>query len=198
MLLSLFLLTTLQSCLFVRQRPPADPPPAILSPLPEISMSDEIVRTVEGDVIAQLPNNWRLVDIEGKISPDVFAVAVNPDYTLAAVFSRLHVADRNDSILSLEGLQAMARLGMAHRERKSGGMTRQIGATSSVVIGARSFGMYQFSSVGSLQTKAAVFTSSVGKHYEFSLTPVAITGKPLPSSDDYNRIFNSILATIQF
>lgn len=182
----------------MREKPPGDPVPLALSPIPEISMSDELARTPEGDMIALLPYNWRLIDVEGKASSDVFAVAVNPDYTLAAIFSRLRAIDRNDSLLARDGVLTLARIGMAHRERKTAGMVRQIGKVSSITIGSRSFGRYQFTPDGVLQTQVAVFTSSIGRHYEFALAPVAVTGKPVPDADDIQRTFRSILATIQF
>ena len=188
----------LQGCFFVREKPPAEPPPAVLSTQPEISMSDELVRTTAGDMIALLPEQWRLVDIEGKASADIFAVAVNPDYTLAAVFSRLRAVDRGDSLLTREGVQALARLGMARRERKTGGAVRQMGKISLITIGARNFGSYEFTPDGVLQTRVAVFTSSLGRHYEFALAPVSITGKPPPHADDISSAFRSILTTIQF
>lgn len=195
---ALFIVVAVQGCLFVREKPPAEAAPLILSPQPEISMSDELIRTAEGDMIAFLPDSWRLVDIEGKAPSDVFAVAVNPDYTLAAVFSRLRAVDRGDSLLSREGVLALARLGMARRERKTGGSVRQVGKISEMSIGTRSFGNYEFTPDGVLHTQVAVFTSSLGRHYEFALAPVVITGKPLPSAEDVSRTFRSIVTTIQF
>jgi hypothetical protein len=189
---------TIHGCFFVREKPQAESAVLTLSPIPEISMSDELARTPEGDMIALLPDNWRLIDVEGKASSDVFAVAVNPDYTLAAIFSRLRTVDRNDSLLARDGALTLARLGMARRERKTAGMARQTGKVSSITVGTRNFGSYQFTPDGVLQTQVAVFTSSLGQHYEFALTPVVATGKPLPDTDDIQRTFRSILATIQF
>jgi len=48
----------------------------VFSPKPEIPMSEELVRSKKGDMIAFLPKDWFFVDVEEKASSDIFAVAV--------------------------------------------------------------------------------------------------------------------------
>jgi hypothetical protein len=192
------LLASLEGCLFVREKQDL-PPPVILSPQPEIAMSDEIVRSRPGDMIAQLPQGWALIDIEGKAPSDVIAIAVNPDYTLSAVFSTVRKTESADSVVQQEGVYALIRMAMAKHERKTAGAIRQVSKPSEIKIGARTFGYIEFTGSNPvLRTKVAVFSSSLGNFYEFALVPLSVSGKPLPSDEEIKRTFRSITTTIQF
>ena len=204
---------SLSGCLFVKQKEQL-PPPTVLSPQPETVMSDNLVRSKAGDVIALLPVGWFFVELEGKAPSDVFAIAVNPDYTLSAVFSTLRKVETSDSVVGREGIYALSRMSFARHERKTAGNVKQIGKTTSLKIGPREFGFFEITGVfrsdttsgaipgpsasGTLKTKVAVFESSLGNYYEFALVPVTISGKQLPSEEETAKIFRSILTTFQF
>ncbi|TAL67908.1 MAG: hypothetical protein EPN82_12550 [Bacteroidetes bacterium] len=170
-----------------------------LSPKPEIPMSDKLVRSKKGDIIAFLPQDWFFVDVEEKASADVFAVAVNPDYTLSAVFSTIRKNEVTDSVVIKEGLLGLARTSLSYHENKTAGAVKQLGRYSLIQLGTMSFAKYNFSnSSGALVTQTAVFKSSINQYYEFSLIPMNISGKPLPAQNEIDKIFNSIIATIQY
>ena len=61
-------------------------PNVAISTQPAIAMSDEIVRSSVGDMVALLPEEWFFMDVKNKVPSNVFAVAVNPQYTLSLVF----------------------------------------------------------------------------------------------------------------
>ncbi|MBS1538138.1 MAG: hypothetical protein JST20_10375 [Bacteroidetes bacterium] len=204
----------LSGCLFVKPKAAPPPPPTLLSPQPEIQMSDELVRSKAGDMIAFLPKGWFFVELEGKTSSDIFAIAVNPDYTLSAVFSTLRKTETSDSVIEREGIYALARMSFARHERKSAGNVKLVSKTSALKIGSREFGYFEIAGVyhpdtttalpgvppiySSLKTKIAVFNSSINTYYELALVPTTISGKPLLTEDEINKIFRSILTTVQF
>ncbi|MBK9248518.1 MAG: hypothetical protein IPM69_10485 [Ignavibacteria bacterium] len=204
---------SLNGCLFVKQKEQI-PPPVVLNPQPELVMSDNLVRSKAGDVIALLPVGWFFVELEGKAPSDIFAIAVNPDYTLSAVFSTVRKVESSDTVVGREGVYALARMSFARHERKTAGNVRQVGKTTSLKIGSRVFGNFEItgifrqdstagaipgpSSYGTLKTKIAVFESSLGNYYEFALVPTTISGKQLPTEEETSKIFRSILTTFQF
>lgn len=190
----------LQSCFIVKHGDSEQSyKPIFLSPKPEITMSDEIVRSKNGDMIAFLPKDWFFVDVEEKSSSDVFAFAVNPEYTVAAVFSTRRISDKQDEILENEGLLGLARLSMERRMKKTAGAVIQTGKPDVIQMGNLSFGLYEFSSSGgALKSQSAVFISSIGQFYEFSLIPLDFRLKPIPTELEREKIFRSMLSTIQY
>ena len=211
---SIWVVLLASGCLFVKQKDAPPPPPTLLSPQPEILMSENLVRSKAGDMIAFLPQGWFFVELEGKAPSEVFAIAVNPDYTLSAVFSTLRKTETSDSVVGREGIYALARMSFARHERKSAGNVKLVGKTTELKIGSREFGSFEITGVfrpdstgalpgvplvyGTLKTKVAVFNSSINNYYELALVPTTISGKPLPSEDDINNVFRSMLTTFPF
>lgn len=196
----LLTLILISGCIVVKHKPVTDDVSTItLSPKPEIPMSDKLVRSKKGDIIAFLPQDWFFVNVEEKASADIFAVAVNPDYTLSAVFSSIRKNDITDSIVNKEGLLGLARTSLSYHENKTAGAVKQVGKYSLIQLGTMSFAKYYYSnSSGALVSQTAVFKSSLNQYYEFAVIPMNITGKPLPSQVEIDKIFNSIVATIQY
>jgi len=66
-------------------------------------------------------------------------------------------------------------------------------------MGKNKFVKYEFSSTsGALITRVAVFASSRNEFYEFALVPMDINGSKVPPAEEFDRIFKSILTTINF
>jgi hypothetical protein len=192
--------TLLTSCLFVKApEQKVDVNNVALSPLPDIEMSDVLVRTRAGDMIALLPKGWVFLDTKSQSSTDVIAVAVDSDYTMSIVFSGIPNSESHRETLAQEGVLGLARIAYSKHARKTAGATRLVGTYGTAQLGPRTFGTYEFSaSGGAMRTKCAVFTSSAGNHYEFALVPMAISGKDVPPDAELQRIFRSMLATIQY
>jgi hypothetical protein len=171
-----------------------------LSPLPEIEMSDELIRTREGDMIALVPRGWLLIDPKDDVSDDIITVAVNPEYTLCAVFSSIPATASSQEQLDREGLLGLARIAYTKHSRKSAGSVSLAGTYSIAELGTRRFGLYDFSSQsGVLRSRCAVFTSTMGNHYQFALVPINVSPSSEIVSDSLQqKIFRSILATIQY
>jgi hypothetical protein len=190
----------LHGCLFVKAPDTTVEPVNVeLSPQPELEMSEEIVRTQAGDIIAQLPKGWIFLDPKGQQSTEIIAVATNPEYSLTAVFSQIQHGESSKELSEQDGMLGLARTAFARRSRKTAGTAKLIGTYKTAQLGTRTFGMYDFSTTsGALRTRCAVFTSSIGNHYEFALVPLTIGGKDLPVDAEIQRIFRSILATVQY
>jgi hypothetical protein len=196
---SLFITLVLGGCLWVKapeQKPPTED--QSLSPLPELVMGEEPVRTPEGDMIALLPEGWLLLDAKDQVSSDIVAVAVNPEYTLSAVFSLIPAAASTQESLDQEGLLGLARNSFNKHARKTAGTAKLLGTYAVAEYGVRQFGTYEFSTAGSLRTRCAVFTSTLGHNYEFALVPMNVAGRDVPPDVVQQQAFRSILATIQY
>ena len=188
------------SCLFVKApEQKSDVQNVALSPQPEIEMSDELVRTRAGDMIALMPKGWVFLDTKSDASADIVAIAVNPEYTLSMVVSSIPAAESSREQIQAEGLLGLARVAYQKHVRKSAGTSKLVGTYRIAELGARRFGVYDFSaSGGALRTRSAVCTSSLGNSYEVSLVPLSVSGKDVPNSAEQERIFRSILATVQY
>lgn len=194
-------LMLLHSCLFVKapeQKLTGETQQ--LSPLPEIEMSDELIRTRQGDMIAFIPRGWLLIDPKDQVSDDIITVAVNQDYTLSAVFSSIPTTASSQDQFVNEGLLGLARVAYTKHVRKTAGSVSLSGTYSIAELGTRRFGLFDFTSpTGVSKSRSAVFTSTTGNHYEFSLVPINVSPVSEVVSDSVQQIiFRSILATIQY
>jgi hypothetical protein len=200
LLLILIVSVCMTGCFIVKEKETEDYTHIVnISPKPEIEMGDEIVRSKIGDMIAFLPKDWSFIDVEEKAPGEVFAVAVNQDYTLSAVFSEIRKNPNIEQIVDKEGLFGLTRVCLEKHQNKTAGAVKQIGKSTTINIGPLQFGKYEFSATGgAINTQAAVFISSVNQYYEFALIPMDFRAKPLPSQDEIDKIFRSILATVQY
>lgn len=191
---------SLAGCLFVKApETKVEVRDVALSPLPEVEMGDELVRTRAGDMIALLPKGWVYLDPRTEASADVVAVAVDPDYTMTAVFSSISGVEPAADGAEHEGMLGLARRAFSRHARKTAGAVRLVGTYSEASFGTRRFGLYEFtSSNGASKTRCSVFTSSLGQHYQFALVPLAVSGRDQRTDAELQRIFRSILATIQY
>jgi hypothetical protein len=174
-------------------------PEMAVSPKPVIPLSDSFIRSTKGDMIAFIPDGWFLINVENKLSPDIIAVAVNPEYNMSAVFSTIKNAGTITKKVEQEGLFGLAWSFLAKRGNKTSGMVKQIGKFQSITMGSRRFVKYEYSSTsGAIVAKSAVFVSSTNDYYEFSLVPINVNGNLLPETAEINNIFQSVLAGIKY
>lgn len=195
-----FLVVAVPSCLFVKApQQSEDVQHVALSPQPQIDMSDELVRTRAGDLIALLPRGWVFLDTKGEASADIVSIAVNPDYTMSMVISSIPHGESTREMTEDEGMLGLARVAYQKHVRKSAGAVKLIGTYRTAELGPRRFGLYDFSmAAGGLRTRAAVCTSTLGNHYEIALVPLTVSGKDVPDNATQEATFRSILATVQY
>ncbi len=200
LILFVVILVIASSCVVVKHESEQPPPPVLeFSPTPEMEMSDVMVRSDYGDMVAFLPKDWFLVNLEGDAPVDVIATATNKDYTIALVFSRLRKNENNDEIVEREGLLGLARIALDKRADKTAGAVRLAGKYSEINMGPRKFAKYEFINPDlRLRGISAVLISSLGNYYEVSVIPMNLTGIVPVSQYDLDRVFSSVLATVQY
>ena len=145
-ILSLGVLLALSSCIFVKSPKPTIQS-VVLSPKPSIAMAnDDFLRSNSGDLAAFIPKGWFFVDVEEDLSSDVLGVAVNPDYSLCAVFSKIKENEKSDEAVTKEGVIGLANTAIAKHAQKTGNGAKLIGKPSIIEIGASKLAYFEISS----------------------------------------------------
>jgi hypothetical protein len=170
-----------------------------ISPKPEIPMSDQLIRSEKGDMIAYLPKDWSFLNVEESASSDIIAIAVNNEYTLSAVFVEIRKNEKLDNLYLTENLLGIAKSSIEKKIQKSNGLVGMVGKFQTIDHGEQKYIKYETSTdAGVIRSSNVVFRSSNGNYYEFGLVPMNINGKTLPADEEYKKIFNSIVASIKY
>jgi len=200
-ILLLLISVSLVSCVVVKHEEEKTEKPLILkfSPQPEMEMSDIMVRSDPGDMIAFIPDGWFLVNLENEAPSDVISVAVNKEYTLSVVFRKIKKDEAYSKVISKEGLLGLARLSLEQRVKKTAGSVQLAGKYSQIDMGPREFAKYEFTNADkTMSGVSAVFISSLDEYYEMTVIPMNLTGIVPTSQYEINRVFSSVLATVQY
>ena len=192
----IMLLNLLSGCLFVWEEDEFYPRVA-LSAKPEIAMSDVFIQSKEGDMLAFIPRHWTKLGTDKHPSKDVIGIAVDSSLTLSMVLSTINHSSGKTLAGETDVNELMRNAIMRHKER-SGGLVKQIGKGRPLSIGRRTFGLIEFSGTDGLNTKALVWQSQSGNHYECALVPLDIMGASIPEDSVKSRIIRSIAAMIMF
>ena len=195
-MMSIMMLSGLSGCFFVWEEEEFYPPMA-LSPKPEIEMSRNTVESKSGDMIAFIPKGWTILEKDVYPSPDVFAIAVDSTLTLSAVFSSIGKPEKKTNNEAEHVNELMRHAILRHKQRSSGSIT-QVGKGRTLTIGRREFGMFEFAGQDGLRTKAVVWESNAGNHYECALVPLDLMGTRIPDDSVKSRILRSITSMIMF
>jgi len=202
-ILALTVLLNFTGCLVVKEKDEIIKKGTIIkyetAPKATVKMSDKIVRAVRGDMIASLPENWFFIEPTGGVSADIFAIAVNPDYTMSAIFSHIKKTSEMTEIVDKEGLIGLARMTFNRHNTKSSVGINLVDNYQILDFSNQKFGSYTFvNSQNNTFGSSAVFVSSINEYYEFSLVTMNFTNNDLPTRIEFDRTFNSILATLKY
>ena len=193
-----FFIVLLHGCLFVKapdkQQTPVEH--AKPSPLPLLAMSDLMVRSSTGDMVALLPEGWQLLNPDGL--DGTLALAVNTNYTVAAVFRTIPPAETILTGVRANGLHALAESVFEIRNRHSGRQAVMAGTVHVDTVGTRVFGRVDYSVANRGVIRCAVFQSTEQQLYEFALAPLTFTARQMPTDLELDQAFRSILSTIQY
>ena len=199
-ILILALIVSLAGCVIVKEK--EEKPKAVVlqfSPTPEMPMSDVMILSDDGDMVAFIPKGWFLVNLEDEAPTDVIGVAVNKGYTIAVVFSKIRKNDSYDKIVKREKLLGLARIALEKRADKTAGSVTLAGDYKEINMGPRNFAKYEFTnSDKSMRGMSAVFISTLGNYYEMTVIPMNLTGIIPVSQYDLDKVFSSVLATVQY
>lgn len=169
-----------------------------LTPKPTIEMSDLLIRSEIGDMISLLPKDWILLKLDNETNPDIFAIAVNKDYTLTAVFSIIR------NTLNLEeaekdGIMGVIKYSINKKKTKTGGTLDLFGNVDHIKIGPYNYTKFNTTVTGGvINSQTVIFKSSLNNYYEFAIIPIDIYGSKRPNQKETDEIFNSILTTIKY
>ncbi len=166
---------------------------------PSIPIGYDAIRSERGDMIAFLPQKWFFIDTEDKGPSSVFSVAVNPEYSLSIIFSRLTYKMDVSSIIKKDGLLGIAAKCFEIKQIKSSNNIKLIGNFEPIKNGPQKFYVFAYENVANkLKGKSAVFVTSLNEVYEFSLIQLDIEDKQQNSETEFNNVFFSVLSTIRF
>ena len=169
------------------------------APKSKIKMSDKIVRAEFGDMIASIPDGWFFIEPDGTISSEVFAVAVNPDYTLSAVFSHIKKTDEIIEVVDKEGVIGLARVCFAKHIAKNSNNTMIVNNYNTFNNNTQEFGVYSYTKLNrNTYGQSAAFISGIDEYYLFSLVSMNFTSNDVPSISQFDDIFYSILTTLKY
>jgi len=199
-ILPIIFLSLLSSCLVVKyDQKDTEQEKSELSPRPKVELSEEYIRSSQGDLIAFLPNEWFFIDTKGKANPNIFGIAANPDYSLSFVFYSFGKTPTTMTFAKEGDLIALARHSLEQQLSHSGGIAKLVGDIKSIKIGSKKFAIYKTSTTGgALISTTAVFFSEFGNCYRVSLIPMDILGKSIPSASESDDIFISVLTGINY
>lgn len=189
----------INACFVVKYSHSDDIAPQInLSPQPEMKMNDEIVRSKSGDMIASIPEKWFFVDMENKLDLSTVAVAVNPKYNMSLVFSKLPPNAKFAKFKDDDDFLNLARYCLKIHKKKSKRELKLAGKYRIIKAGTMKFASYSYTTSGAISVKSVVFRSQLGNLYEVALVPMMVNGNLIPEKSDMEKVFNSVVATIQY
>ena len=202
----LFILLNFTSCLIVKEadeiiRKEKESTTAKYEIVPRatVKMSDKIVRSMRGDMIASLPEGWFFIEPSGGVSSEIFAIATNPDYTVSAVFSHLRKTNEMSETVKKEGLIGLARIVFNKRNAKSSSGINLVDNYQILNFTRQQFGFFTFTNPqNNTFGSSTVFVSGINEFYEFSLVTMNFTNNEQPTRIEFDKIFNSILATLKY
>lgn len=189
----------INACFIVKYSNSDDIAPQItLSPKPEMQMNSEIVRSASGDMIASIPEEWFFVDMENKLDMEIVAVAVNPKYNMSLVFAKLPKSAKFAKIEDDDDLINLARYSLKNHQKKSKRALKLSNKYRIIKAGTMKFASYGYSTTGAISVKSVVFRSQLGNLYELALVPMIVNGNLVPEAAEMEKVFNSVVATIQY
>jgi hypothetical protein len=168
------------------------------SKFPPLALSSELIHSPGGDLTARIPKDWITIDPEKLESPQIFAAACNPDYTVSLIFSELQLDNTVRSIFDREGLKGVAELDIQRRQRRSNGRLQQIGETEEFAIGRRKFGAFTYSTDSSKTlTRVAVFSTGT-KLYSCAITHLTFNDHEIPSAQTMREMHQIVLGGMEW
>jgi hypothetical protein len=168
------------------------------SKFPAVTVSETRVHSPTGDMSARLPQGWVTLDVDRLDSPELFAVACNPEYTVSLIFSAVAVDNTARRGFDRGGMAGLAEASFErHRKRSAGRATLQ-SEFEEFTIGRRRFGAYTYST-DSMQTltRVAVFYTA-SNLYECAVTHLTFTDRDLPTLKTLREIHQLVLSTVEW
>ncbi len=163
----------------------------------KIVLSSEQIHAPSGDMSARLPSTWVMLDPEKLESPQVFAMACNPEYTLSLIFSEVQLDNAAKTILGRDGLRGLCDASFQRRLKRSNGRAEILGDIEEFAIGKKRFGAFTYTT-DSMRTLTRIAVFSTSTHvYECTITHLAFRERELPSPKLLQTVHQIILGSIE-
>jgi hypothetical protein len=168
------------------------------SKFPVVTVSDNRVHSPTGDMTARLPDGWVSLDVEKLDTPELFAVACNPDYTISLVFSAIAVDNTARKGFDRGGMIGLAESSFERHRKRSAGRATMVQDAEEFAIGRRRFGAYTYTtdSMRTLTRVAVFYTAS--NLYECAVTHLTFTDRDLPALKTLREIHQAVLASVEW
>lgn len=201
--ISSFLLISLvlTNCIFVKQHTEeVDEYISVdLIQKPKIIMGEDVLRSEKGDMISLLPKDWFFIDLGVDTPNDVYAIAVNPDYSLSLIFTCFKPNPMIDEIYKEQKLVGLANYIFDKKQKKALGGLIKNHTISTFTSSHMEFVMYKYRTKSQpIFSYNAVFRSTTDNVYEISMIPLNLSGITMPSDFEMETIFTSVLATVRY
>jgi hypothetical protein len=166
--------------------------------VPQIAFAPDQIHSPSGDMSARVPKGWVLLDAEKLESPQVFAVACDPAYTISVIFSEAPVDNVARGIFSRDGLKGLVDASFQRHFKRSHNRAAMVGDIEEFAIGRRQFAAYTYST-DSMQTVTRVAVFFTNSHlYECAITHLTFNAHDLPNEKTVRGIHQLILGSIEW
>ncbi len=174
-------------------------PEDIWSMIPAVELSDDVVYSPAGDMRAHLPEDWIALDAMRFGNPDIFAVACDPDYTMAVVFSSVPLDPDLGDVFRRSGMIGLLKKNFQDRvERIGDWYSPLLIDAEEFALGRRRFGAYTFTTDSSLSmTRVGMFYTRKNL-YECAITHLPYSESELPDIIKLKEIHQIVLGGIEW
>jgi hypothetical protein len=115
------------------------------------------------------------------------------------VFSHIKKTAELNEIVLQEGVIGLARMCFNRHATKSSNSIVLVDSYKKYEINKQLFGVYNFTKIkDNTFGQSAVFISGHNEYYEFSLVSMGFTTNDLPTREEFDDIFYSILTTLKY
>ena len=166
---------------------------------PVVELSDDVVYSPAGDMRAHLPREWIALDAAQFGNPDIFAVACDPDYTMAVVFSTIPLDAEMGDIFRRNGMMGLLKKNYQERiERINEWYNPQLISAEEFALGRQRYGAYIFTTDSSLTISRVGLFYTRKNLYECALTHLPYSESELPTADKLKQIHQVMLGGIEW
>ncbi len=191
----ILLATCVSGCLF-GSRATRQPEPPPVSPL--VTLSSEQIHSPTGDMSARVPLDWVLLEADKLESPQIFAAAANPSYSLSLIFSEAPNDNATRSAYLRDGLQGVLSISFQRKVKRSNGRATMVGQPEDLMVGRKRFVAYLYTT-DSMQSLTRVALFNTSSHiYECALTHLTFRADSLPGMAQLREIHQTVLGGIDW
>jgi hypothetical protein len=166
-------------------------------------LSNDLIVTPDSEIVTYKPKDWFFINtnelIKNETSGEIIAVAVNKEYTMAFIVSKVQMPMAMTKLIEDNEMIDLARL---HFQQKKDKTTEQLFIASDYDLlpnGQNEIPIYAFTSMGNTQkVRVALLKTTTKKLYEFALVPLDFTSATPLTDKESLQLFQTILATTLF